>query len=114
MGSKTRILHLEDNPADSELLAGFLREAGIDTDIVRVSSRGTFLAALEAGGFDLVVSDYSIPAFDGLAALGELRSRHPELAFIFFTGTLGEDRAVDAMRAGAADFVAKGRPDRVA
>jgi PAS domain S-box-containing protein len=91
-----------------------LREAGMDWDLVRVESRDAFVAALEEGGFHLVVSDYSLPSFNGLDALRETRKRRPELAFLFFTGTLGEERAVEALRAGATDFVAKERRDRLA
>src|SRR5260221_9902460 len=114
MEAKVRLLHLEDNPTDSELVELALREAGMDWDLVRVESRDAFVAALEEGGFHLVVSDYSLPSFNGLDALRETRKRRPELAFLFFTGTLGEERAVEALRAGATDFVAKERRDRLA
>ncbi|HXB53988.1 MAG TPA: response regulator [Vicinamibacteria bacterium] len=114
MGTKSRLLHLEDNPTDSELVGLALREAGLDWDVVRVESRDAFVAALEQGGFNAVVSDYSLPSFNGLEALRETRKRRPELAFLFFTGTLGEERAVEALKAGATDFVAKERRDRLA
>jgi two-component system cell cycle sensor histidine kinase/response regulator CckA len=114
MREKFRLLHLEDNPTDSELVGLALREAGLDWDVVRVESRDAFVAALEQGGFNAVVSDYSLPSFNGLEALRETRKRSPELAFLFFTGTLGEERAVEALKAGATDFVAKERRDRLA
>jgi two-component system cell cycle sensor histidine kinase/response regulator CckA len=114
MDAKVRLLHLEDNPTDSELVELALREAGMDWDVVRVESRDAFVAALEQGGFHIVVSDYSLPSFNGLEALCETRKRRPELAFLFFTGTLGEERAVEALKAGATDFVAKERRDRLA
>src|SRR5712691_24121 len=114
MATSVRILHLEDNPTDSELVGLALREAGLSWDIVRVETRDSFVAALEKGGFDLIVSDYRLPTFDGLEALRETRTRRPELAFVFFTATLGEERAVEALKAGATDFVAKGNRDRLA
>src|SRR5437879_5807034 len=114
MATSIRILHLEDNPMDSELVGLALREAGLGWDIVRVETRDSFVAALEKGGFDLIVSDYRLPAFDGLEALRETRTRQPDLAFVFFTATLGEERAVEALKAGATDFVAKGNRDRLA
>ena len=114
MGTKVRLLHLEDNPTDSELVELALREAGMDWDVVRVESRDAFVAALEQGGFSMVVSDYSLPSFNGLEALRETRMRRPEVAFLFFTGTLGEERAVEALKAGATDFIAKERRDRLA
>src|SRR6266481_4440143 len=114
MATSVRILHLEDNPTDSELVGLALREAGLSWDVVRVETRESFVAALEKGGFDLIVSDYRLPAFDGLEALRETRTRRPELAFVFFTATLGEERAVEALKAGATDFVAKGNRDRLA
>jgi PAS domain S-box-containing protein len=114
MAAKVRLLHLEDNPTDSELVELALQEAGMDWDLVRVESRDAFLAALEEESFHLVVSDYSLPSFNGLEALRVTRKRRPELAFLFFTGTLGEERAVEALKAGATDFVAKERRDRLA
>src|SRR5881396_3043499 len=114
MATSVRILHLEDNPMDSELVGLALREAELSWDIVRVETRESFVAALEKGGFDLIVSDYRLPTFDGLEALRETRTRRPELAFVFFTATLGEERAVEALKAGATDFVAKGNRDRLA
>src|SRR6266496_4897833 len=114
MVTSVRILHLEDNPTDSELVGLALREAGLSWDIVRVETRESFVAALEKGGFDLIVSDYRLPTFDGLEALRETRTRRPELAFVFFTATLGEERAVEALKVGATDFVAKGNRDRLA
>jgi len=110
---RTRILHVEDEPLDSELVGLWLNEAGMDSDIVRVESRDAFVSALADGGFDIVISDYGLPSFDGLEALRETRKRRPDLAFVFFTATLGEERAVEALKAGATDFVAKGRPDRL-
>jgi PAS domain S-box-containing protein len=114
MGARVCVLHLEDEPTDAELLALALREGGVNWDVHWVDSRPAFLAALDKGGFDIVVSDYSLPSFDGMEALREVRKRTPEMAFVFFTATLGEERAVAALKAGATDFVPKGRSDRLA
>jgi PAS domain S-box-containing protein len=108
-----RILHLEDEPTDSELVELSLREAGLDWEIVRVDSRDGLLGALEQGGFDMVVSDYGLPSYNGIEALKEVRARRPDLAFVFFTATLGEERAVEALKAGATDFVVKGGRHRL-
>jgi two-component system cell cycle sensor histidine kinase/response regulator CckA len=109
----TRLLHVEDEVADSDLVSLWLHEAGLDWDVVRVDTREGFVNALEHEPFDLVLSDFQLPAFNGHDALRETRLRRPELAFVFFTATLGEERAVDALKAGATDFVAKERPERL-
>src|SRR5262249_37175704 len=69
--ARTRILHVEDEPLDSELVGLWLNEAGMDSDIVRVEPRDAFVSALTQGGFDIVISDYGLPSFDGLEALRE-------------------------------------------
>ena len=108
MGQEIRILHLEDEAVDSELMTLMLQEAGLEASVRRVDTRDAFLAALESDDFDLIVSDFSLPAYNGLGALAEARQRRPGLAFVFFSGTLGEERAVQALKAGATDFVVKG------
>ena len=113
MASRTRVLHVEDEATDSDLVNLWLHEAGLDWDVVRVETRDAFVTALESEPFDLVLSDFQLPSFNGHEALRETRRRRPELAFVFFTATLGEERAVEALKAGATDFVAKERPDRL-
>jgi PAS domain S-box-containing protein len=110
MADAIRVLHLEDTPLDAELLDLGLRQAGMDWEIVRVESRNDFVAALDRGGFDVIVSDYRLPAYDGLQALQEARTRRPEVPFVFFTGNLGEARAIEALRSGATDYVLKDGP----
>ncbi|HET6900552.1 MAG TPA: PAS domain S-box protein, partial [Vicinamibacteria bacterium] len=109
----TRVLHVEDEVTDSDLVNVWLQEAGLDWEVVRVDTRDAFVTALEKGNFDIVLSDFQLPAFNGLDALRETRARRPDLAFVFFTATLGEERAVEALKAGATDFVAKERPARL-
>jgi two-component system cell cycle sensor histidine kinase/response regulator CckA len=115
MLTKIKVLHLEDAPLDSELLDVSLRQAGIDWDIVRVDSRNDFVAALDRGGFDVIVSDFRLPGYDGLQALQEARTRRPDVPFVFFTGNLGEARAIEALKSGATDYVLKdGAVERLA
>ena len=115
MSSKMKVLHLEDAPLDAELLDLSLRRTGIDWDILRVDTRDDFVAALDRGGFDVIVSDFRLPAYDGLQALQEASTRRPEVPFVFFTGNLGEARAIQALKSGATDYVLKdGAVERLA
>src|SRR5262245_32173095 len=104
---RIRILHLEDDPADAMLIERALLDEKIDCEIEHVSSREAFAAALTAGGFDLVLSDYSLPGFDGMSALTMVREKHVETPFVLVTGTIGEERAAESIRIGATDFVLK-------
>lgn len=101
------ILHLEDNPNDAELVSAALRSQGIKGRVTRVDSQKAFTEHIERGGFDLVLSDYSLPGFNGLAALRILRESHPDLPFIFVTGTLGEEIAIESLKQGVNDYVLK-------
>jgi PAS domain S-box-containing protein len=113
MPARTRLLHVEDQASDSDLVGVWLQEAGLNWEVVRVDTREAFVKALENEAFDIILSDFQLPAFNGLEALKETRARRPDLAFVLFTATLGEERAVDALKAGATDFVAKERPARL-
>lgn len=109
-----RILILEDRVADAELCARELRHGGIQFEMQRVDTRQTFEEALNAYAPDLVISDFSLPsAFDGLAALDIAHAKYPEMPFVFVSGTIGEERAVEAMRKGATDYVLKDRLSRL-
>lgn len=107
------ILHLEDADNDALLIGRQLAQAWPDSRIERVRVRPDYEAALERGGFDLILSDYSMPSYDGLAALDLARARCPEKPFIFISGTIGEERAIEALKRGAADYVIKDRPARL-
>src|SRR3712207_12760 len=102
-----RILHLEDDPLDTELVRADLVEGGIDCEIHRVEKREDFVAALEAGGFGLVLADHSLPEFDGLSALKITREMYPELPVILVSGALGEEAAIETLTSGATDYVLK-------
>jgi PAS domain S-box-containing protein len=107
------ILHLEDDPHDGELAKLILTKSWPDCEIERVETRAAYTAALERGGFSLILSDFSIPGFDGLFALRMARSRRPTTPFLFLSGTIGEDVAVESLQNGATDYVLKGRMSRL-
>lgn len=109
----TRILYLEDSAADGELVQALLEEGGAACVLTRVESQGEFIAALESGGFDLILSDNSLPSYDGLSALAHAKERCPDLPFIFVSGTLGEEAAIESLKAGATDYVLKERLSRL-
>src|SRR5437868_4517238 len=108
-----RILHLEDDEADGELVAATLAQEGVVCECVRAESREQFLSAID-GAFDLILSDYAIPGFDGVSAQTIARERRPDLPFVFVSGTMGEEVAIDRMKAGATDYVLKHRLIRLA
>jgi len=114
MSTELSILHLEDNANDAELIAAMLEQQGISCEIERVETRDDFLAALDRGGFDLILSDFSLPSFNGLAGLELARERRPDIPFLFVSGTLGEDVAIEALKSGATDYVLKERLGRLA
>jgi PAS domain S-box-containing protein len=107
MKKPLRILHLEDNPNDAELTRATLEADGIECALFRVETRKDFIAALESGKFDLILSDYSMPNFDGLFALEIAQKKWPEIPFILISGTLGEEVAVESLRRGASDYLLK-------
>lgn len=101
------ILHLEDSPLDAELAASKLRKSGRDFRIEHVITREQFIDALEKRPFDLILSDYDLPQFDGYQALRIVQERWPDVPFIFVSGVLGEEVAVDTLKGGAVDYVLK-------
>ncbi|MEW6511178.1 MAG: PAS domain S-box protein [Bacteroidota bacterium] len=107
------ILHLEDNPNDAELVRSMLEAEGMSCTITCVESRNDFLAALQTGKIDLIISDFTLPAFDGLTAMTLAREQAPEIPFIFVSGTLGEESAIQSMVNGATDYVLKSRLTRL-
>ena len=113
MKSPLRILHLEDDPHDAALVQSTLELEGIACATQRVQNRADFVAALERGGIDMILSDFSLPAFDGLSAVEIVHTRWPDLPVILVSGTLGEERAIDSLKSGATDYVLKGRLARL-
>ncbi|MDQ2694839.1 MAG: EAL domain-containing protein [Pseudomonadota bacterium] len=110
---RLHILHLEDNPQDVQLIRMTLDREGVACDATVVATREEFAAALERGGFDLILADYRLPAFDGLSALAMVRERDADLPFIFLSGVAGEETAIEAVRRGATDYVLKQRLQRL-
>ncbi len=108
-----RVLIAEDSEDDARLLLRELQRAGYEPTFERVDTPAAMTSALERHAWDLVIGDYSMPAFSGPAALALLRARDPDTPFIFVSGTIGEDVAVEAMKAGAQDFLTKGNLRRL-
>jgi PAS domain S-box-containing protein len=108
-----RILILEDLPSDAELMVYELRQAEIAHSYRRVADREHFVAALEEAWPDLILSDFHLPNFDGLEALALAQAACPDTPFIFVSGAMGEEVAIDAVKHGATDYVLKDRLSRL-
>jgi len=104
-----RILALEDVEEDAELMEHELRKGGIRFSLRRVYSRESFVAELEDHCPDLIISDYRLPSYDGLTALEDAREKCPNVPFIFLSGTIGEEFAIETLKRGATDYVLKDR-----
>jgi PAS domain S-box-containing protein len=109
-----RILILEDLSEDAELMVYELRQANIALTYRRVSDREHFLAVLRDDKPDLILSDFHLPGFDGLEALALAQATCPDVPFIFVSGAIGEEVAIDAVKRGATDYVLKDRLFRLA
>lgn len=113
MKTPLQILHLEDSLADAALVQSALEKGGIICSITLVQNHASFVAALERGNVDLILSDFALPGFDGLAALEIAHTRWPDLPFILVSGTLGEEEAIESLKRGATDYVLKGHLSRL-
>ena len=102
-----KVLLVEDRPEDAELLMLEMRRNGLAVTTQRVDTEVDYLAALEGFAPDLILSDYTLPGFDGPLALQIALQRRPDTPFIFVSGTIGEERAIEALRQGAVDYVLK-------
>ncbi len=107
MKNNLHILIVEDNKYDVELLLESLRKIDIDFTYNIIDNEAGFNKALINEKPDLVLSDYTLPQFDGLTALKKAKDKYPDLPFIFISGTIGELKAVETLRAGATDYVLK-------
>lgn len=114
MGEPLRILLVEDSPDDAEILRRFLAREGLDARLTRVDSAAALGAALQASPWDVVLADHRLPGFSSIAALELVRASGLDLPFLIVSGTIGEEVAVDAMRAGADDYVMKRSLSRLA
>jgi len=108
-----QFLLLEDSSLDAELIQATLTNGDIECELVRVQTRSTFIETLNSMTFDLILSDYSLPSFDGIAALDLARDICPNVPFILVSGTLGEELAIDTLKRGATDYVLKQRLERL-
>jgi DNA-binding NtrC family response regulator len=106
--ARLRVLIVEDSEDDAALLARELKRGGLDVVVERVDHAEAMRTALERGPWDLVVADYTMPRFSAPAALALLKERGLDLPFIIVSGTIGEEVAVNAMKAGAHDYFMKG------
>ncbi|HET9707648.1 MAG TPA: response regulator [Gemmatimonadales bacterium] len=113
MGTPLRVLLVEDSADDARLLVRQLGTAGYDVTHRRVDTPEAMQEALDGGVWDIVISDYSMPQFSGTAALNLVKERGLDVPFIFVSGTIGEDVAVAAMKAGASDYVLKDKLKRL-
>ena len=98
-----RVLYLEDEPKDAELVQARLEAEGIVCELTRADTQSGFLAFLQQGGFDLILADYTLPLFDGFSALRIAQENCPEVPFIIVSGTMGEELAIEALKQGATD-----------
>ena len=113
MKSHLRILHLEDDPLDAELIGLTLAEDDLTCDIVRVETRDDFVREIGGKQYDLIFADYSMSGFDGLSALEIAKMLCPDVPFIFVSGKMGEELAIETLKSGATDYVLKDRISRL-
>ena len=108
-----RVLYLEDNPVDVELVSAELRRAGLAFELHHVRTHAEYLQGLRETRPAVVLSDHGLPAFDSIAALDVLKHEHPDVPFILVTGALGEERAIELLKGGITDYVLKDRLSRL-
>src|SRR5271168_1161759 len=113
MRQPLRVLSIEDELKDADLIKNLLDAEGIACDITRVENQADFLASLKQRGIDLILADYSLPSFDGISALRFALKDCPDVPFIFVSGALGEEVAIEALKIGATDYVLKTRLSRL-
>jgi diguanylate cyclase (GGDEF)-like protein/PAS domain S-box-containing protein len=114
MSASIRILLVEDRPLDAELVARALQKAGVGNTIERVDTAPAFLEKLRSFEPDIILSDYSMPNFAGSDALVLARAHAPHIPFVFLSGTIGEEIAIESLRSGAVDYILKNNMGRLA
>ncbi|MBV8881429.1 MAG: response regulator, partial [Planctomycetaceae bacterium] len=110
---KLRILQVEDNPTDVDLIRQSLRRNGLDVEMVTVDNLADCERLLERDKFDAIISDYNLPQGDGLQVLAMVRRRDRDLPFVLVSGSLGEEKAIEALKLGATDYILKDRLPRI-
>jgi PAS domain S-box-containing protein len=113
MDGPLRILHLEDDARDSTLIRELLEAGGFHCEMTRVDTQPAFCASLDRGGFNLIFADQTLPSFDGLSALRLAKERRPDVPFIFVSGTLDEEVAIESLKVGATDYIFKTKMSRI-
>ena len=108
-----RVLHLEDNEADHLLVCEMLRTDGLPCEMQLARNQPEFEQALQRDKFDVIISDFTLPSYDGLRALSLAEEWQKDVPFIFFSGTIGEETAVESLKTGAVDYIVKQRPHRL-
>ena len=108
-----RVLCLEDQPRDRELIAQALAAEGMDCEMFPATNRDEFETALVQPNIDLILCDFTLPSYGGAEALETARKLLPDTPFIFVSGTIGEERAVEGLRSGATDYVLKDHLERL-
>jgi PAS domain S-box-containing protein len=114
MNERIRILHLEDERDFSDLVKSLLEKEGVQAEISVAANKSDFERAIDNGTYDLILADYLLPDCNGLQALGWVRARDLETPFLLVSGTIGEDAAIESLKAGATDYVLKTRIERLA
>src|SRR6202521_2844948 len=114
MTRQLRVLHLEDSPRDAEMVRHKLDIEGVSCDILLANSKDSYEAALTQESFDLIISDYNLPGYDGVTALKQAQEIQPDVPVILISGTVGEEEAVKVLHFGATDYLLKDRLDRLA
>ncbi|HWQ33547.1 MAG TPA: response regulator [Blastocatellia bacterium] len=113
MNQSLCLLLLEDSRFDADLALTTLAEGGFNCTVTQVETEEDFIAAIERGGYDLILADYSLPLFDGISALEIAQERCPDVPFIFLSGAIGEELAIETLKRGATDYVLKQRLERL-
>ncbi len=112
-GRVVRLLILEDNALDVELALAHLERAGFEVQASVAATKQEYFDFLKTGEFDVILSDYALPDFDGATALKMAKATHPRVPFIVVSGRLGEEIAIDTLHLGATDYVLKQRIERL-
>jgi len=113
MKNRIRILHLEDSNEDSELINSIIENGGIEYECFRADCEKDYVYILEHENIDLILSDYSLPGYNGNEALKVAHERYSHIPFIFVSGKIGEDAAITSMLNGATDYVLKNKLERL-
>jgi two-component system cell cycle sensor histidine kinase/response regulator CckA len=113
MDKPLRILHLEDEPDFSSLVAELVEREGIEAELVLTTDFAKYNAALEEDQFDIIIADYMLPSCNGLQALKAAREKCPEVPFLLLSGAIGEQAAIEFLRSGATDYVLKSTLERL-